>query len=188
MKISNSKATTRGPQSRLPLQSKVSIIAAVAQNGAIGRQGGIPWHLSEDFKYFKKVTLGHPVVMGYGTWLSMGCRALPGRRNIVVSRNHLDESCSAADFFPDIVSAVSSAVENDGGETFIIGGGTLYRQAIGLADKLYITQVMASVPDADTFFPEINPSVWRETSRSELMHDAAGGPDFAFVVYERLGK
>ncbi len=177
---------------------KVNIIAAVADNLAIGNRGQLLWHISEDLKYFKKVTMGCPVIMGRKTFESI-CRPLPGRLNIVVTRN------AAAQFPEGIVKAGSleEAVEVAGknisektgedskngdrqndGNMFVIGGGEIYRQAIAIADRLYITRVHAS-PAADTFFPEIDGETWTERTRGRTVHDTTSGLDYEFVVYER---
>ena len=166
-----------------------SIIAAVADNGAIGRDNELLWHLSEDLRYFRRVTLGSAVVMGRNTFLSLG-KPLPGRFNIVVTRDpdarfdgaaaaaSPEDACSAA-------QAAAAAGECRADECFIIGGGALYRSCMDTADRLYITEVHVSPKDADTFFPEINPASWKETSRSEKYTDPGTGCTFEFVVYER---
>lgn len=167
------------------MKSHVSIIVAAADNMAIGRQGGIPWHISEDFRYFKSVTLGHPVVMGRATWRSLGCRSLPGRRNIVVSRSAASEAdtASGAEFFTSLEAAVESA--SCDGEVFIIGGGSVYRQAMAIADKIYLTTVHTTIDDADTFFPDIDPDLWTASSCSPLLTDSKSGLQYNFIIYER---
>ena len=152
----------------------ISIIVAKARNNAIGRGNQMLWHISGDLKYFKRVTLGHPVVMGYNTWLSIGERPLPGRKNIVVSRRHTAPEGCEAEFCGTLE------------EVFVIGGGQLYSQAMSLADRLYITEVEAVIGDAEVFFPGIEPAHWREETRSELLHDDRSGYDYSFVTYSRL--
>lgn len=129
----------------------ISIIVAAAQNRAIGRNNKLLWHIPEDLKRFRKLTLGHPVIMGQKTFESIG-RPLPKRTNIVLSKNRyfLAHGCIVCHSFNQ---AVKIAKQKDNQEIFIIGGGEVYRQAIGIADKLYLTLVQGSY-EADTFFPD----------------------------------
>ena len=161
----------------------ISLIVAAAANMAIGRKGGIPWHISEDFKYFKSVTLGHTVIMGYGTWASMGCKPLPGRRNIVLTSRWEAMSADGAEFLPGIDAALEATRGED--EVFFIGGGTVYRQALPYADKVYLTEIHTIIEDADTFFPSLDPTSWQLVSRSGIKTDEKSGLSFEFVVYER---
>ena len=163
----------------------ISLIVAAAENGAIGYQGGMPWHISADFRYFRRTTLGHPVVMGRGTWRSLGGRCLSGRRNLVITRSPLTEAerASGAEFYPSPGEALSAAA--GAGEIFIIGGGSLYRQTMEYAHRIYLTRIHADVEPADTFFPEIDPVCWAEVLRSICYHDEASGFDYTFLVYER---
>ncbi|MFI3294861.1 MAG: dihydrofolate reductase [Rikenellaceae bacterium] len=153
----------------------ISIIVAVAQNGVIGSDNQMPWHISEDLKYFKRTTLGCSIIMGRKTFESFP-KALPGRRNIVISRNssYLAEGA-------EVAHSLESALEMVGGEahSFIIGGGEIYRQAMPLVDRLYITEVGLEV-EGDTCFPEVSLLDWAEVSREA--HDG-----FSFVVYKRRG-
>ena len=173
-----------------PLKTKpmISIIVAKAENNAIGKDNSMLWHISEDLKYFKRVTTGHPVIMGYNTWLSIGARPLPGRKNIVVSRSHRATEGCGAEFCPSLEDALSSARASGPGsdEIFIMGGGQLYRAAMPVADRLYITEVETSVPDAEIFFPEPEPGRWKEASRSGRRHDDKSGYDYSFVIYNRI--
>lgn len=158
-----------------------SIIVAIAQNMAIGKNNNLLWHLSEDLKYFKKTTSERTVIMGYNTWLSLPVKPLPKRRNVVlVSDSGFDNS--------DFESAYSiediEKICNTDNECFIIGGGSVYKQFLSLADKLYITWVFKDF-EADTFFPEIDFSQWKEVSFSERHHDVSENLDFAFAVYEK---
>ena len=158
----------------------LSIIVAISDNYAIGRAGDIPWHIGEDLKYFKRTTLGHTVIMGRRTWESIGSRPLPGRRNIVVSRT------MAAVEGVEVASTLKKAMRMAGRkEAFVMGGGQLYAAALPLAGRLYITRVHTSVPDADTFFPEIDLSQWTLTSRSETFTNASDHLSFEFEVYDR---
>lgn len=160
------------------------MIAAVSDNNAIGRAGDMPWHLSEDLKYFKKTTTDCPVIMGRKTFDSIG-RPLPKRTNIVISRSA--ESPQGTLLAHSLQEALQIAEKHlgDSGNCFIIGGGQIYADAISVADALYITHVKSEIADADTFFPEIKKSEWDEVSHSDLISDKESGLNFDFVVYER---
>ena len=158
----------------------INIIVAVSDNLAIGRAGDMPWHISADLKYFKRVTLGHTVIMGRRTWESIGCRPLKNRENIVVSRTL--EPSEGMIVAPSLEQAIAAAGNE---ELFIMGGGRLYAEAISLAERLYLTRVHTVVKDADTFFPMINPEDWTRVSCSEMMTDEASGLRFEFKVYDR---
>jgi len=157
----------------------VSLIVAMAHNRVIGVDNKLPWHLPADLKYFKSVTLGKPIIMGRKTYESIG-RPLPGRTNIVVTRN--------PDWHADGVTVVASldeaiAAAGDTDEVMIIGGAEIYGAALQAADRLYVTEVDLAV-DGDAFFPAIDPALWREAERDP--HAAAGGqPGYSFVRYER---
>lgn len=186
----------------------ISIIVATAQNRAIGKENRLLWHISGDLKYFRKVTTGHPVIMGYNTWLSVGERPLPGRRNMVISRRHSAPEGCGAEFFPSLEDALRAVrdsgedlgldsgtgpvkdgrtdpVRDGSAEVFIIGGGQLYRTALPLADRLYITEVETVIEDAEVFFPEVDPAGWKEESRSERMYDEKSGLYYSFLILER---
>lgn len=167
----------------------LSIIVAVAQNGAIGRNNGLLWHISEDLKYFKGTTMGHPVIMGRKTYESVG-RPLPGRRNIVLTRGGLEipqikNPQTTSMEVVDSLEKVLQIAEGDQ-EFFIMGGGMLYNATFRMADKLYITRIFASAEDADTFFPEISPLEWEIEKEQEVMHDEENDIDFQFLVYKRI--
>lgn len=165
----------------------LSIIVAVAQNLAIGKENKLLWHLSEDLKYFKRITFGHCVIMGYNTFLSVNKRPFPGRRNIIVNNAMEDGIYDGVEYFSSLDGALTAASSKDEEEVFIIGGGMMYRSALPFADKLYITEVRKVVEDADTFFPPIDLAVWKESSRSEVMKDEKSGLEFTFVTYLRIG-
>jgi len=158
----------------------VSLIAAVARNGAIGAQGGLPWRLSSDLKRFKALTMGKPLVMGRKTFDSVG-RPLPGRDVIVVTRE-------AGWSRPDVRTAHSleEALALAGGaeEIMIGGGGEIYRLTMSISNRLYLTEVELA-PPADVRFPEIDPAVWREVRRESGERGPKDEADFAFVEYER---
>ncbi len=162
----------------------ISIIVAIDRENGIGQTGGMLWHLPADFAYFKKVTSGHPIIMGRKTFDSIG-RALPKRTNIVVTRN---ANWKAQDVLvaPSLVDAVGMAYFSEGSdEVFIIGGGEIYKEAMGLADKLYVTEVDTEVKTAEVFFPKIDKSIWQEISRDYHVKDPKNGYDYSFVVYNK---
>ena len=166
----------------------LSLIVAVAQNNAIGRNNELLWHISEDLKYFKSTTTGHPVIMGRKTYESIG-RPLPGRRNIVLTRGEMEippvkkpQTTSM-----EVVHSLEQVYEiaSGEGEFFVMGGGMLYNETFGKADYLYLTKIYAVAEDADTFFPEVRESEWDVVRESELMHDEENDIDFKFIVYKR---
>ena len=167
----------------------ISLIAVVARNGAIGRNQQLLWRLPEDMRHFRETTRGRPVIMGRKTWESLptAFRPLPNRHNIVVSRNPAYHP-SGATAAISIEEAIRLA--DDAGEVFVIGGEELYRQALPLARRLYLTEV-AEDATGDRFFPEIRPAEWREVGRRIGNRRSAAGdegravPEFSFVVYER---
>ncbi len=165
----------------------ISIIVAIADNYAIGCKNQLLWHITEDLQYFKRVTRGHPVLMGWNTWESIG-KVLPNRRNMVVSRT--PAIAPGAEVFlsiPDALAALDlNNPENKDHEVFIIGGGEIYRQFLPLADRLYLTMVHTAIEEADTFFPEIDFSQWREIFRESHPRGEKFEHPFDFVVLERL--
>jgi dihydrofolate reductase len=160
----------------------ISIIAAVAENGVIGSGGKLPWNLPADLQRFKKITMGHSVVMGKATCQSIG-KPLPDRKNIVLAResDFRPEGCIIAD---SIEQALSEAGD---GEVFFIGGGNVYRQILPRADRLYLTRIHREFP-GDVLFPEINLAEWKEVSREEGRVDAKNSIPHTFLVYGRVRK
>ncbi|MEE1063234.1 MAG: dihydrofolate reductase [Paludibacteraceae bacterium] len=158
-----------------------SIIVATSKNNVIGRDGGIPWHLSADLKRFKSLTTGHPIVMGRRTFESIG-RPLPGRRNIVISN-----SVNAIDGC-DVIKSVDDLLNDKSldGMIFIIGGGEIYKQFLPYAKKVYLTEVETEIADGDTFFPELNPMEWIEVGRESHEADEKNDFNYSFVDYERF--
>ena len=160
---------------------KLSLVVAMDKNRVIGIDGGLPWHLSSDLKYFRDITMGKPIIMGRKTHESIG-RPLPGRRNIVVTRNeNFDaEGC-------DVVTSLDAAMElvKEVPEAMMIGGASLYLDTLPVADQLYMTEVHAEVK-GDTWFPEIDPEQWQELSRTAFSADERNEHDYSFVVYERI--
>ena len=164
-----------------------TIIVAIADNNAIGRNNALLWHISEDLKFFKRTTSGCPVIMGRKTFESIG-RPLPKRTNIVVSRGFdAPEGVVVVPSLEEAYMAANSVIPDPIGNprAFVIGGGQIYAQAMNIADRLIVTHVHTVIEDADTFFPAIDPTVWEVASRSELFHDTESGYDFEFVEYVR---
>jgi dihydrofolate reductase len=158
--------------------SCVSVIAAVADNNAIGLDNGLPWHLPEDLKHFRSLTMGHHIIMGRKTYESLG-RLLPGRTTVIVTRQ-TDYCIEGALVAGSLEEAVSLCGSDD--EVFVIGGAELYKLALPAADRLYLTEVNGEFA-ADTFFPEYDKAAWREVARERLVSES--GLAFSFVVYER---
>jgi len=158
------------------------LIVAVADNWGIGIKNALPWHIAEDLKYFKATTRGFPVIMGRATYFSIG-RPLPGRKNIVLNLggDPIPEVTCVYSFEEAYAEAEATGI----GKCFIIGGASVYRAAMPEMDKLYITHVHTVLPDADAFFPEIDPSVWERESTSETHVDPETGYPFEFVVYRK---
>ncbi|MDP3452613.1 MAG: dihydrofolate reductase [Bacteroidales bacterium] len=194
----------------------ISIIAAVADNGAIGRNNQLLWHIKEDLRYFKRITTGHTVIMGRKTWESLG-KPLPNRRNIVVSSTLLPTPCDSLSSTPtvEIYSTIEEALaaaakeptavpgqtvqpsisgqpiqqnvsNNSAQEVFIIGGGEIYRQTLPYAHKLYLTLVHTNIAYADTFFPAVNQTEWREISRESFNRGETFESPFEFVLFARV--
>lgn len=159
---------------------KITLIAACAENGCIGINNTMPWHLPEDFAFFRAYTTGKPVIMGRKTWESLPKKPLPGRRNIVITRR-ADYQAEGAETAADLPSALSVCAEAD--EIIIMGGAQIYTEAMPSATDLRITEVALNVA-GDAFFPTVNRSLWQEKSREA--HTAANGIGYAFVHYERL--
>lgn len=143
--------------------SGLALIAAVSLNGVIGRDGGLPWHIPEDLKHFRRNTVGHAIIMGRKTWESIG-RPLPKRRNIVVTRQQglRIEGCEVVHSLDEALSLARDGDE----EPRVIGGASLYEEALPRATRLLLTEVQQQV-EGDTFFPEWDEAAWSETSRSE---------------------
>lgn len=165
---------------------KLSLIVAMAQNRVIGINNNLPWHLSEDLKYFKRVTMGKAIIMGRKTYESIG-KPLPGRTNIVVTRNE--------DYIADGIKVVHSldeaiklseniALIDDSEEAMVIGGAELYQQALVKADRIYLTEVHAEV-QGDAYFPEFNRDEWQEIGREDFQAVESNIYDYSFIVLER---
>jgi dihydrofolate reductase len=159
----------------------LSLVAALDRNHAIGRDGAMPWHLPDDLKRFKQLTLGKPVLMGRKTALAIG-RALPGRHNLVLTRGN------AAPFAgQEVVASLDAAIVAAGpNELCVIGGGEVYALALPRAVRLHLTWVDTAVENADAFFPRFDASAWREVARERHPADARHEYTFDFVDYEKI--
>lgn len=165
----------------------ISIVVAMAKNNVIGANGEMPWKLSSDLKRFKRDTMGKPIVMGRKTWESIG-RPLPGRPNIVVTRN-ADYNAQGATVVTSLKDALNFAIEQcaelNVDEICLIGGGQLYKEAIDKADRLYVTHVMAE-PEGDTWFPQIRPTQWKTIIEETFNAGEKDSADTRYAVYERI--
>ena len=159
-------------------QPAISMIVARSRNHVIGRDNQMPWKISADLQFFRRVTMGYPVIMGRKTWESIG-RPLPGRRNIVVSRNANYEAAGG-----ELASSLDAALNqlNEAPRVFVIGGEQLFTQAFDKADRLYITEIEMDVQGGDTFFEIPNESVWKEVERTP---GSENNIHFNFVTLER---
>ncbi|WP_156373737.1 dihydrofolate reductase [Rhizobium sp. Leaf386] len=165
---------------------KTTIVVAVAENGVIGREGGLPWHLPTDLKRFKALTLGKPVIMGRKTWASIG-RPLPGRPNIVISRDpafRAEGATTVLSLDEAIQLGRQQAKALGVDEVCIIGGGEIYRQAIDVTDILNVTEVGATV-DGDTRFPQIDPAVFEKTFAETLTRAEKDSHTMHFATWRR---
>ena len=160
---------------------KLSIIVAIAENGAIGKDNDLLWHLSGDLKRFKALTMGHPVVMGRKTWDSLPKRPLPGRLNIVMTGNPDFEAEGAV-----VVHSVNGVFDalKDSEEAFVMGGAAIYRTLMPWVDRLFVTWVYRSY-DADVFFPPIDMSDFTLVHQTERMTDEKSGLEYAYAEYHR---
>lgn len=171
---------------------RLVLVAAVAENGVIGRDGGMPWHLPGDLRHFKRTTLGKPVIMGRRTFDSIGRKPLPGRTNLVVSRDlgeRLGEAKgwgvhSASSFDLALALAEHEARFSKAEEIAVIGGATLYAEALPLAERLYLTEIHAS-PDGDVHFPAFDRAEWKEISRDGPHREAGDSFAYSFVTLDR---
>lgn len=161
----------------------ISIIVAIAENGAIGLNNQLIYHISADMKRFKALTTGNTVIMGRKTFLSLPKGALPNRRNIVLSRNP-DNTFPSTEAFTSIEEALAHC--NDDEKIYIIGGAEIYRQAFPIADELNITLVHDTPPLADTFFPDISNKEWKEVSREDLPPEEKTPYPYSFITYQRI--
>lgn len=160
---------------------RLSVIAALARNRVIGRDNGLPWHLPEDLKHFKALTMGHHIVMGRKTYESLG-RLLPGRTTVIVSRNPGYAVPGAV-----VVASLQQALKvcGDDPEIFLIGGAELYQQSLAIADRLYLTEIDMEF-EGDAYFPAVSPVDWHETARESYI--SANGLPFSYVIYDASAR
>ncbi|MEM8936147.1 MAG: dihydrofolate reductase [Pseudomonadota bacterium] len=167
---------------------RISLIAAVSKNGVIGVDGDLPWRISDDLKHFKKLTLGKPLITGRKNFVSIG-RPLPGRDTVIVTRAQ-DYSVDGAIVVTDLDAAFSAAREcaqrRGVDEIMVMGGGEIYQQTIGLADRIYLTRVDVEI-DGDVFFPDIDSAQWRETVIGSAAESERNDYACEFVILDRVG-
>lgn len=166
----------------------ISLVVAASENNAIGLDNSLLWKLPNDMKFFKNLTWGMPVIMGRKTFASMASKPLPGRMNIVISRN--PEALPVMEnLWPasSLEQALELARSSDCREAFVIGGGDIYRQSITMADRIYMTRVHASYPDADTFFPTIDDSLFRIENAIDMPADEKHAQAYRFETWQRVG-
>lgn len=163
----------------------ISLIAAMGKNRVIGKDNDIPWHLPDDFQYFKQTTKGHPVIMGRKNWESLPHKfqPLPDRLNIIITRQTNYEA-KGAEVVHSLEDALKLAGQNKGEEIFIIGGGAIYRMSLEMADRIYLTEIDGEF-NGDVTFPEFPLDLWQETSRKHHPGDDRHLYAFDFVIYEK---
>ena len=158
----------------------ISIIVAIAQNGTIGDKNALLWHIKEDMRFFRTTTSGHPVIMGRKTFESLGSKPLPKRKNIVITRSDVEfEGAFVAHSLEEAI-----AMANDDAEVFIMGGAQIYAQALGIADRMYITRVERDY-EGDTSFPEVDYSKWKLVAEERYERGEDYDSPFSFLTYDR---
>ena len=162
----------------------ISIIVAVSEDWGIGKDNELLWHISEDLKRFKSLTFGNTIIMGKRTWESLPRRPLPGRKNIVLTDKE-DEIIENSVTAYSIEDALGKCEKNE--EIFIIGGGSIYKQFMPLADRLYITHVHKKAP-ADIYFPEIDLKIWEITEKEEFKTEGENSIPYTYTIYERKNR
>ena len=163
----------------------ISLIVAASTNNAIGKDNKLLWHLPNDMKFFKNTTWGMPVVMGRKTFEALAGEPLPGRFNFVITRNKAwDPGRDKVQIAPDLPSAIKMAAGTDCKETFVIGGGEIYKESMSIADRIYMTRVHANL-DGDTFFPVIDEASWTMTSHLDFPADEKHAYAYSFQLWER---
>lgn len=164
---------------------RLNLIVAVARNNVIGLGGKMPWHLPAELAYFKQITTGHPIIMGRKTFESIG-RPLPGRRNIVVTHNRQWQH-QGVDVVHSLADAIARIDATNDTAAFVIGGATLYVEALDHADQIYLTTIDADI-SGDTYFPALPMDVWQETSRAHRSRDEKNPYDVDFIVLKRRSE
>ncbi|WP_106134948.1 dihydrofolate reductase [Mongoliibacter ruber] len=163
---------------------KISIIVAKAKNNAIGKDNQLIWKLSSDLKLFKQITSGHHIIMGRKTYESVG-KPLPNRTSIVITRNPDFKLPNGHVVCHSLQEAIQLCIGKHLDQVFVIGGAEIYKQALGLSDELLVTEVDAS-PEADVFFPAIDPDHWKKVSSDSYRKDDKNEYNFEFVTYKRV--
>jgi dihydrofolate reductase len=157
----------------------VSIVVAISENNAIGKDNKLLWYLPRDLKHFKEITSGHTVIMGRKTYDSVG-KPLPNRRNIIITRQQIEiAGCEVVNSIDDAL-----ALCKDEAEVFIVGGAEIYKQALSKTDRMYVTIVHETF-EGDTYFPEIQENIWKEKEREDHGPDEKNSLPFSFITYER---
>lgn len=162
---------------------KIAMVMAAAENGVIGKNNQLPWHLPADLRHFRQMTGANPVIMGRKTYDSVG-KPLPGRRNIIITRKRglKIEGCEVVHSLAD---AIALAKTTNPPEASVVGGAEIFREAMGLADLIYLTRVHAK-PDGDAFFEGPDLTQWKEVSREDCPADAKNPIPYSFITYERM--
>ena len=159
----------------------LSIIVAIDQNNGIGKDNSMPWHLSDDLRRFKAITMGHTVIMGRNTWLSLPFKPLKGRRNIVISTNMPEtKGCEIARSIEEARNMVANEEL-----TFIMGGARIYQQTIDIADELIVTHIHKAFDGIDTHFPQIDPQKWEVKEQTETLFDENSQLEYQYVTYRK---
>ncbi len=163
----------------------ISLVVAASSNNAIGKSNKLLWHLPNDLKFLKNITWAMPVTMGRKTFESFNSKPLKGRLNIIITRQ---ENLLANNVIVvhDVNNAIQVAQQNDYKEIMVLGGGEIYKEAINIADKIYLTRVHHTFEEADTFFPEINETKWKLTSNQNFLKDEKHAYNYSFQVWEKL--
>ena len=160
----------------------LSIIVAIDNNNGIGKDNSMPWHLSDDLKRFKAITMGHTVIMGRNTWLSLPFKPLKGRRNIVISTNMPEtEGCEIARSINEAIALIKNEEQ-----AFIMGGARIYEQTINHADELIVTHIHKTFDGIDTHFPTIDPNQWEIKEQSEILFDENSQLEYQYITYQRM--
>ncbi|MBP0724089.1 dihydrofolate reductase [Bacillus sp. RG28] len=157
----------------------IAAIVAMAENRVIGKDNQLPWHISEELRYFKKVTTGHTILMGRKTYESIG-RPLPNRKNVVVTRNK-DYKAEGI----EVIHHLSDYHPEENEDVFIIGGAEIFKESMGILDTLYLTEIQKEI-EGDTFFPEFSKEEWKEVSSSEMNTDEKSGLQYVYKIYKKI--
>ncbi|MDF1510373.1 dihydrofolate reductase [Robertmurraya sp. DFI.2.37] len=160
----------------------ISFIVAMDDNRVIGKNNQLPWHLPEDLKFFKRTTMGHPIIMGRKTFISIG-RPLPGRENIILTRN-VDFQSEGCTIFHNVETLLSFCQQKPEQEFFVIGGAEIFKELLPKADRLYITEIHASF-EGDTYFPKIAMDEWQLNAKEKGQKDEQNPYEYDFVIYDR---